>query len=189
MNIIKISTMKSICYYLFFLSFLSAGAYAQLGSQFPHLEGETLLNKQVVIPADTREKYTLVGMAYSKKSEEDLKTWFNPIYQKFIYKPKNPGLFYTEYDVNVYFIPMFTGVKKAAYGKVMKKMKSKTDPKLVPHIMFYKGELKKYKQALDFEKKDVPYFFVLDKQGKIVFATSGSYNDDKLDEIENLLEE
>ena len=181
--------MKNICYYLFVLSFLSANAYAQLGSQFPHLEGETLLNKQVVIPEDTREKFTLVGMAYSKKSEEDLKTWFNPIYQKFIYKPKNPGLFYTAYDVNVYFIPMFTGVKKAAYGKVMKKMKSKTDPKLVPHVMFYKGELKKYKQALDFEQKDVPYFFVLDKQGKIVFATSGSYNDDKLDEIESLLEE
>lgn len=181
--------MKNICYYLFFLFFLSANVHAQLGSQFPNLEGETLLNKQVVIPSDTKEKFTLLGMAYSKKSEEDLKTWFNPIYQKFIYKPKNPGLFYTEYDVNVYFVPMFTGVKKAAYGKVMKKMKDKTDPKLVPHIMFYKGELKKYKEALDFEKKDVPYFFVLDKQGKIVFVTSGSYNDDKLDEIENLLEE
>lgn len=162
---------------------------AQVGMIFPALEGETLTNKPLIIPKDTKGKITLIGVAYSKKSEQDLKTWFNPVYQTFIYKPKNPGLFHTSYDVNVYFVPMFTGVKKAAYKTVMKKMKAKTDPKLVPHILFYKGELKKYKQALDFKKKDVPYFFVVDEAGKIVYATSGSFNDDKLDEIESLIEE
>ncbi len=162
---------------------------AQVGMMFPNLEGESLTNQPLVIPNDTKGKTTLIGVAYSKKSEQDLKTWFNPVYQTFIHKPKNPGLFHTSYDVNVYFVPMFTGVKKAAYKTVMKKMKAKTDPKLVPHVLFYKGELKKYKQELDFKKKDVPYFFVLDESGKIVYATSGSFSDTKMEEIESFVEE
>jgi hypothetical protein len=54
----------------------------------------------------------------------------------------------------------------------------------LPYILFYKGELKPYKEALDFEKRDIPYFFVLDPEGKIVFATSGAFTEDKLDEVE-----
>lgn len=181
--------MKTVRSTIFFIFVVVVVAKGQVGMIFPDLEGETLSNQPLKIPGATNGKITLLGLAYSKKSEEDLKTWFNPIYQKFIYKPKNPGLFHTDYDVNVYFVPMFTGVKKAAYKTVMKKMKAKTDPRLVPHILFYKGEIKKYKRALDFERKDVPYFFVLNDAGKIIYATSGSYTDDKIDEIESLLEE
>ncbi|MDN5202053.1 hypothetical protein QQ008_11785 [Fulvivirgaceae bacterium BMA10] len=164
-------------------------AKAQKGKPFPYIEGETLTNQQINIPNNTKGKFTLIGMAYSKKSEDELKSWFNPVYQTFIHKPSTPGLFTTGYDVNVYFIPMFTGAKKAAYKVAMKKMRSKTDPKLIPHIMFYKGELKKYKEALDFERKDTPYFFVLDKEGNIVHATSGKYSGSKMEAIEELLEE
>ena len=173
----------------FAILFYAFSVQGQKGNSFPVLEGETLSNKVLTIPTDTKDKYTLVGMAWSKKSEAALKSWFIPIYQTFIYKPTKPVLFASEYDVNVFFVPMFTGVKKTAYKTVMKKMKSKTDPKLVPHILFYKGELKKYKTELAFSKKDIPYFFVLDTDGKIVYATSGKYSDDKLEEIEAILEE
>jgi predicted transcriptional regulator len=84
---------------------------------------------------------------------------------------------------------MFTGVNQAAAGTAKKKMIQGIDKKLYPHVIFYKGELKKYKDELDFEKKDIPYFFVLDKQGKIVYATSGAFNNKKLDEIYYVLEE
>ena len=183
--------MKNLSKSIVFLALLFTAicANAQKGNLFPLLEGETLTNKVLTIPTDTKDKYTLVGMAWSKKSEEALKSWFIPIYQTFIFKPTKPVLFASEYDVNVFFVPMFTGVKKAAYKTVMKKMKSKTDPKLVPYVLFYKGELKKYKAELAFSKKDIPYFFVLDTAGKIVYMTSGKYSDDKLDEIEAILEE
>ncbi len=183
--------MKDFSKVIVFLAllFTAVSTHAQNGNSFPILAGETLTNKVLTIPTDTKDKYTLIGMAWSKKSEEALKSWFIPIYQTFIYKPTKPVLFASEYDVNVFFVPMFTGVKKAAYKTVMKKMKNKTDPKLVPHILFYKGELKKYKEKLAFTKKDIPYFFVLDTDGKIVYLTSGKYSDDKLEEIEAVLEE
>ncbi|MCE2956045.1 MAG: hypothetical protein LW841_02710, partial [Flammeovirgaceae bacterium] len=60
---------------------------------------------------------------------------------------------------------------------------------LLPYILFYKGELKKYKEALDFERRDIPYFFVLDPEGKIVHATSGAYTEKKMDAVEESIQD
>ena len=176
--------------YLLFLSMFifSINLEAQvIGTTFPEMEAETVDDVKVVLPEDVKGKYTLVGLAYSKKSEDELNGWFQPIFSKFI--QKNKGLFESfGYDVNVYFVPMFTGVKSTAAGTAKKKAAKDIDPQLLPYILFYKGELKTYKDALDFEKKDTPYFFVLDKEGKIVYATSGKYTSKKLDEVEEVLE-
>lgn len=167
----------------------SLTSFAQVtGKTFPDLEAETIQDEKITLPEDTRGKFTLLGLAYSKKSEDDLVTWFSPVYNKFI--RKSTGLFSSfQYDVNVYFVPMFTGVKAAATGAAKNKAAKNIDPRLHPYILFYKGALKPYKESLAFDKKDVPYFFVLDKDGKIVYATSGEYTDKKMEEIESLLEE
>jgi hypothetical protein len=159
-----------------------------IGKLFPSMEAETMEDKKLLIPADTKGKYTLVGLAYSKKSEDDLNGWFSPVYNKFVRKASGllEGM---GYDVNVFFVPMFTGINAAAAGTAKKKALKNIDPILFPHILFYKGELKPYKDALDFEKRDIPYFFVLDPEGKIVFATSGPFTEDKLDEVEESIED
>ena len=62
------------------------------------------------------------------------------------------------------------------------------DPKLHDFVLFYKGELKKYKSSLGLEKRDVPYFFVLDPEGNLVLSISGGYTDFKMEEIETILD-
>ncbi len=158
-----------------------------IGTPFPDMVAETVDDKKVNLPLDVNGKYTLLGMAYSKKSEDELNSWFSPIFNKFIRKPEGmmAGM---GYDVNVYFVPMFTGVNAAATGTAKKKALKNTDPQLLPYILFYKGELKKYKEALDFERRDIPYFFVLDPTGKIVYATSGAYSEAKMDAVEEVIE-
>jgi hypothetical protein len=158
-----------------------------IGKTFPAMEAETVEDKKVKLPGDVAGKYTLIGMAYSKKSEEELNSWFEPVFQKFIQKSKGLMAGFA-YDVNVYFVPMFTGVNAAATGTAKKKALKNIDPQLLPYILFYRGELKTYKEALDFEKRDIPYFFVLDPQGKIVYATSGKYTTEKMDEVEENIE-
>src|SRR6187551_2236209 len=179
--------MRLIIVILLFCASFTANSQV-VGKQFPDMEAETVEDKKVVLPVDTKGKYTLVGLAYSKKSEDDLNGWFSPVYNKFVRKAKGmlEGM---GYDVNVYFVPMFTGVNAAASGTAKKKALKNIDPVLLPYILFYKGELKPYKEALDFEKRDIPYFFVLDPEGKIVYATSGAFSDDKLDAIEESIED
>jgi hypothetical protein len=158
-----------------------------IGKVFPDMEAETVEDKKVMLPQEVKGKFTLLGLAYSKKSEDELNTWFQPVFEKFI--QKNKGLMSGfGYDVNVYFVPMFTGVNAAATGTAKRKAIKNIDPQLLPYILFYKGQLKPYKEALDFEKKDVPYFFILDADGKIVYATSGKYTEAKMDEVEEVIE-
>ncbi|HRJ29405.1 MAG TPA: hypothetical protein PLV21_00945 [Cyclobacteriaceae bacterium] len=180
--------MKSSCLFLIVLLVGTTHSLAQvIGKSFPYMEAETVEDQVVKLPEAVRGKFTLLGLAYSKKSEDELNSWFQPVFEKFI--QKNKGLFESfGHDVNVYFIPMFTGVNAAATGTAKRKAIKNVDPQLLPYILFYKGELKTYKDALDFEKKDVPYFFVLDKNGKIVYATSGKYSKVKMDEVEEVLE-
>lgn len=158
-----------------------------IGTTFPSMTAETVDDKKVGLPESVQGKYTLIGLAYSKKSESELNSWFQPVFGKFIQKTN--GLFSGfSYDVNVYFVPMFTGVNAAATGTAKRKAAKNIDPQLLPYVLFYKGALKAYKAALDFEKKDVPYFFVLDPQGKIVYATSGKYSEAKMEAIEENIE-
>lgn len=159
-----------------------------IGKMFPDMVAETVEDKKVTLPADVKGKYTLLGLAYSKKSEDELNSWFSPVFSKFIQKATGGLMAGMGYDVNVYFVPMFTGVNAAATGTAKKKAIKNVDPQLLPYILFYKGELKTYKEALDFEKKDIPYFFVLDAEGKIVYATSGKYTEDKMDKVEEAIE-
>lgn len=168
--------------------FLCTSLMAQVtGKMFPDMEAETVEDKKVKLPHDAKGKYTLLGLAYSKKSEDDLNSWFQPVFEKYI--QKTSGLMAGfGYDVNVYFIPMFTGINAAATGTAKRKALKNIDPQLLPYVLFYKGELKTYKQSLEFDKKDVPYFFVLDPNGKIVHATLGKYTEDKMDEIESVIE-
>jgi len=174
--------MKTL-FTLLFITFTFI-CFAQVGDIFPSLNGETLTNKMVNIPDDIKGKYALIGMAFSKKSERDLNTWYSPVWNEFIYKPEKPSLFAGSYDINVFFVPMFTGAKRPAYKKVMQKVKDKMDPKLRPHVLFYQGTMKAYKKPLNFDEgRDVPYFFIIDPEGKIVYRTNGSYTVKKMREI------
>jgi hypothetical protein len=179
--------MKTLCFVVFgLLLSLTVGAQVT-GKMFPDMEAETVEDKKVKLPQETKGKYTLLGLAYSKKSEEELNSWFQPVFEKFIQKTSGVLAGFS-YDVNVYFVPMFTGVNAAATGTAKRKALKNIDPQLLPYVLFYKGELKPYKDALDFEKKDIPYFFVLDPEGKIVYATSGKYTDAKMDKVESAME-
>ena len=175
------------------MSFLSFKPDAGIiGQQFPAMECENYNGEKINLPTATKDKYTLLGMAFSNAAENDLKTWITPIYNKFIAKPdeKDADVFDVnfDYDINLFFIPMFTGVNQLTSKQSKEKIKSNTNKELYPHLLFYEGD-KTYKKELDFEKKEIPYFFVLDKTGKIVYATSGKYDSKKLDMIIDILEE
>jgi hypothetical protein len=183
--------MKALSIIVLLVLAEAASVSAQvLKTQFPEMKTSTADGKVVELPLDTKGKFTLLGLAFSKKSEDDLNSWMEPVFWKFIDKPegKVDQLFGTyQYDVNAFFVPMFTGIKTAATKTAKKQALKKMDQRLIPTILFYKGKLKPYKESLDFQKKDIPYFFVLDEDGVIIYATSGRYSDEKMAIVEELV--
>jgi hypothetical protein len=162
---------------------------AQVGKTFPSLKGETVAGKTVQLPAATKGKYTLLGLAFTAKSDQALQGWFTPVYERFMNDKENAGLFADfAYDVNVLFVPMFTGANKVAAGPARKRIQKEVDADLHKHVLMYVGELEPYREQLGLTK-DEPYFFVLDEDGKIVWATSGAYSEKKIDQVEDILSE
>jgi hypothetical protein len=165
------------------LLIFSAGlAVAQKGQKFPDMDGVTLTGKEMSIPKNTMGKYTVIGLAYSKKSDEYLQTWFQPTFTVFL----DPTAIF-HYDVQLYFIPMVGGVNQVAGASVEKKLKEGIDKKLHDNVLFYKGKIMDYKKQLNLDDKDKPYFFILDDKGVIIYATSGEYTEAKMDDIQNQL--
>lgn len=153
---------------------------SSIGQEFPAISGELLNSKTIDLPNDCKGKYTLIGLAYSQKAEQELRSWYDPSINKFILKR---GMFDSEYDVNIYFIPMFHGLTKMSYNKSFKKVKELTDEELYEHVIFYKGDIKGYKESLDFDNKERPRFFFLDENGIILQSFTGKYKEEYFDTI------
>ncbi len=157
---------------------------AQKGNEFPMLIGQTVNGDVVDLPDGIKGKYSLIGIAYSKKSQEEFESWVNPVYNKFIAKT---GMMDDLYDINTYFIALFTGAKKSAMDGVMKRMKAQSDELILPYVIFYKGDIVVYQEKLGLKDKSKAYVFLLDGAGKIVYSTSGNYTKKKMLEIEKLI--
>lgn len=157
-----------------------------VGNTFPELKGKTLNGTEITLPIDASDKLSLIGMAYSKKSEGSLKSWFTPLYDKFILKR---GIFDSQYDINLYFVPMFTGLKKSAYEGAYKKLQESNRNTLFDNIIFYKGDLEPYKSELGLKEKSTPYLFLVDQNGSIIHRIEGPYTEGKLEKLEDVISE
>jgi len=166
---------------------VSMNAIAQnaKGKQFPDLTGETFSGKTLNVPKDTKGKISVIGVCFSKSAEDELKTWLNPVYNTFIAKKDTNNIFNASVneDVNFYFIPMLNTVNQVFEKGSKERIRNGTDKEFWPYLVFYTGPIKPYKE--DFEIKDtkIPYFFVLDENGKILHVESGKYMEKKMENI------
>lgn len=159
--------------------------WSQNGVNFPDLRGEYLSGQETTLPAAPRSKLLIIGMAYSKKAEDDLRSWYQPMYDSFVLKR---GIMDAMYDVDLCFVPMFTGMKKAAYETAMNQLRKENRSDLHPYILFYKGELEPYASVLKMDDKAKPYLFVVDVNGRIVYSTSGAFTERKKEQLEEALD-
>ena len=151
---------------------------------FPSIQGETAAGAEVSLPEAGTSKYIIIGLAYSQKAQPALEDWYEPAYLRFVAKH---GLFAGAYDVDVFFVPLFTGLNKAAYEPSLRKFRKSATPEIIDHVVFSKADVDPLRSQLGLDEKDIPYFFVLDRTGRILHRTKGAFSEDKLEAIEEVL--
>lgn len=166
------------------LAVISLNVPAQKGKVFPTVKGTTLDDKAAALPVKNG-KFTIVAIAFNRGAEDDLKKWLNPLYDNFMKKEQSSNFDMAEiYDVNFIFVPMISGFKKIAED-----FKKGTDKQFWSHIMdTEKTDVKELQKQLGVEDNKIPYFFVLDKSGKIVETESGKFTEEKLEKLEDAIE-
>ncbi len=173
---------------LFFVLFLllSFNLFSQEGELFPSIEVEDLNGNTEVIPSDTKGKFTLVGVAFSEDAQDDLYTWSQPVFSAFMDENNLSSLVY---DPHVKLILMFTGANQLVYKKAKQKINEGTDESLKDNVVLYKGKMEDYRDELKMKSRKKPYFFVLDKSGKIIYTADGAYDEETLEEVGDLIED
>ena len=164
--------------------FLALLLNSQKGKTFPEVKGVTLDDKTAALPMKNG-KFTIVAIAFNRGAEDDLKKWLNPLYDNFMKKEKGSNFDMAElYDVNFMFVPMISGFKKIAND-----FKSGTDKQFWPYIMdTEKTDVNELQKQLGIEDNKIPYFYVLNKEGKIVEFQSGKFTEAKLEKIQDAIE-
>lgn len=167
---------------VFLIILLPIITIAQTG-KFPSVETEKLNGDIIQVPDEFIGSYTLIGIGTSKRAEEDLRTWQVPVYNKFIAKT---GLMDDMYNVDVCFLPLFTGLAKTAKNKVVKKLKEQNESVVYDHLYIYSGPREPFK-AFGIDEKETPYFFLVDKEGFVAWKGEGRFRQSYFDEIEAIL--
>lgn len=181
--------MKKLFTLISLLCLVYSSIFAQKGKVFPTMKAETLTDKSITLPNAGKGKVTLIGVAYSKKSQDNLETWMQPIYDTFINPPKSDIFSTGTYDVNMYFVALARGIAKTAEKSIKGSMKKKIDKKLHPNIAVVLGEVKKHKKSLGLGDKADPYFYILSPEGKILYITYGKYSASKMSSIESAVDQ
>ena len=162
-----------------------------VGKQFPEMVCEDYNGKKIILPAEEKDKCTLLGIAFSNDAEKELQLWINPICNKFAPKEDgkkvDPFAVNAGYDINLFFIPKFSFLNKIVSKSSKEKIKADTDKDLYPYLLFYEGN-QTLRKDLDVDKKDIPYILLLDKTGKIIYAASGKFDEKKLNKITDAID-
>jgi hypothetical protein len=167
---------------LFALGTLSLASPAQDKSF--SLTGETTDGRTVSLPQASAGKYCIIAVAASKKAEPLLQEWYEPAYLRFVAKQ---GLMVSDVDCDLWLVPVFTGLNKAAYGPSMERLKKEADPDIAQRVVFVKDDAAAMLDAMGIKDRDQPYFFVIGPDGSRKHTEKGAYDVDKLDALEEAL--
>lgn len=167
---------------LILLSVLACSAFAQ--TPFPSVSGETADGKVVTLPSASAGHASIIAVAFSRKAEKDLMEWYEPAYLIFVDKY---GLMVGDEDVDLWLVPVFTGLNKVAYGPSLKKLREEADPEVASRVVFVKEETDAWITALGIKDRDIPYFFAVDASGKLVHQEQGAYTDEKLEALQEAI--
>jgi hypothetical protein len=166
-------------YYLICLLFILTSFTAD--QPFPVLVNvRTLEGKDLNLPADLKGKFSLIGIAYSLKAQNDLETWLQPLYNAFAQNDM--------FNINLYLM-MVTGNLPMTQENVLKKLKANIDKELYKYVINNPQRPAQLIEMLSTPDKEVPWFIVVDPRGQITYKTSGKFSRAKLEEIADKLSE
>ena len=173
--------MRSLLFPTMAVLAISAGAQDRTF----RLTGETTDGHVVTLPEASAGKHCIIAVAASRKAEPILQEWYEPAYLRFVAKQ---GLMVSDVDCDLWLVPVFTGLNKAAYGPSMEQLRKEADPDIAQRVVFVKDDTAALLEALGMKDKDEPYFFVLGPDGTRKHMEKGTYDVDKLDALEEALE-
>jgi ATP10 protein len=143
---------------------------------FPSIKAKTLLGDYIEFPNITKNKNTLVCIAFNDNGKEKFDTWMNTIPSK-----------YKDSTVIFYELALIKNAPKIFRDTIEKGMRKGSPKELHGQLANYYGKIESYKKALYMQDEDSCYVFLLDKAGKIQFSVEGATNNENLEMLDKTI--
>jgi len=160
-------------------------AFEGVRAQDVNITGETVEGRSISLPMASAGKHCIIAVAASSKAQPMLEAWLEPAYNRLVAKY---GLMVSDVECDLWLVPVFTGMNKAAYGPMMEQLKVQADPEIASRVVFVKDDSAALLDALGVKDRDEPWFFVIGPDGARKHTEHGAYDVDKLDALEEALE-
>ncbi|MFP4620693.1 MAG: hypothetical protein ACLFM7_05245 [Bacteroidales bacterium] len=148
-------------------------------SKFPAIEAETLSGEKITFPDVTKGKYAFILIAFKRQTQGEVDSWLDPFIKEFGKRK----------SVTFYEIPMISKNWKWMSGWIDAGMRAGVPKAKHDHVATYYGPLSKYFSHFNVEDTGTVYVFLLDKNGNIIYKTSGPADDYKFSELRRILNE
>jgi len=150
---------------LFVLGSLLVRAQCQT---LPHMEGETLSGKPIMLPDAARGKVALLAIGFSKKGGDKVGEWTKRFARDF---GKNPAY-------AVYPVAELEDAPRLVRGMIKGGMRRGTPPDEQDHfVLLFQGEAD-WKKFLSFATADEAYLLLLDLNGDVKWRGHGVFSEE-----------
>jgi hypothetical protein len=150
-----------------------------IGKPFPTISAKTLAQRCVRFPEETKGKVGLVFVAFEQQAQQDIDTWVSPLIGDLL---KND-------DVSYYEIPMISGVYKPVSRLIDGGMRGGVPKDLHDRTATFYGKRADFFSSMAITDQSRAHLFVLSRDGRIMFRTSGPATVEKVAAARNALDQ
>ncbi|MFW5944203.1 MAG: hypothetical protein ACOCTU_02990 [Bacteroidota bacterium] len=143
------------------------------------MEAETLSGKKLIFPKATKGKHTFILVAFKRQTQGELDSWLDPFIEEFGSRD----------SVTFYEIPMISKNWKWMSTWIDSGMRAGVPEFKHDHVATYYGSLTKYFDHFHVDDIGNVYVFFLDKEGNMIFNTSGPADEQKFGELRRTVNE
>lgn len=138
----------------------------EVGDTLPHLRGELLTGRDVVLPQAASGRVALLLLGFTYNSRFAVEAWAQQFRREF-------G---SESKVTFYEIPMIGGLARLGKWFIDSGMRRGTPKSDYEHVITVYGGVEPWKKRLAFSDPDAAYLILLDQSGKLAWRHAGGFD-------------
>jgi hypothetical protein len=144
-----------------------AGKTGDDPTRFPTVRAKTLAGRCVTFPTESNGKVGIIFVAFEQSAQSQIDTWLQPLIAGYLDQP----------DISYYEIPMISGRYRPVSRFIDSGMRGGVPNSLHDRTATFYGERSMFFKTMRISDTTRAYLFVLSKDGRIVFRTSGRSSD------------
>jgi hypothetical protein len=165
--------------WILILLFLASFVAGSEGSAvFPRVEGKALTGEEFQVPDSLAGDFNLILVAFLREQQEDVDTWI----------PRADSLESEQEGFTFYEFPVLPEMNAVSRWFIYQGMRSgiASEAARARTVTFHLNK-DEFRENLGIESEDYISVFLVDSEGKVIWRTSGTWSQQKEDELREVL--